>query len=189
MAVAQNSKISIGDYLLKESQSTEKYGYYKGEVFAMSRASINHNRIVSNIFMELGLVLKGKNCRPFGSDLRVHIPTNSLFTYPDISIFCDKLEKANVLFDAALNPTVIIEVLSPSTKDYDKGGKFTLYRDIPSLKEYILIDSEFVMVEKFTKDNDNTWILKILRNLDEKLEIESISESFLLSDIYTDVEW
>jgi Uma2 family endonuclease len=134
-------------------------------------------------------VLKGKKCRPFGSDLRVHIPTNSLFTYPDLSIFCEEVEKANVSFDTALNPSVIVKVLSPSTKDYDKVGKLTLYRDIPSLKEYILIDSEFVMVENFTKDNDNTWILKTLRSLEDRVEIESISESFLLSDIYVDVEW
>lgn len=81
--------------------------------------------------------------------MRVHIPKNSLHTYPDISIFCGDIKTTDDKFDTATNPTVIIEILSPSTRDHDKGRKFRLYRDIESLQEYIVIDSEEIMVEKF----------------------------------------
>jgi Uma2 family endonuclease len=91
--------------------------------------------------------LKGKPCKPFGSDLRIHIPENTLFTYPDISIICNEIKTSPVDLDTAILPTVIIEILSSSTRNYDHGGKFKLYRDIPSLKEFILIDSESIGVE------------------------------------------
>src|SRR6185295_12969706 len=96
---------------------------------------------------ELFTRLKGNACKPYGSDLRIHIPGNTLFTYPDISIICGSIIPSDPDEDSSINPTVIIEILSPSTKDYDRGGKFLLYRDIPTLKEYILIDTESVLIE------------------------------------------
>ena len=91
-------------------------------------------------------------------------------------------------FDTAVNPSVIIEVLSPSTRDYDKGGNFTLYREIPSLKEYILIDSEAVFVEKFTRNKDDSWTLTVYRVIGDQFAIESVGEELRLEDIYVDVE-
>ena len=128
-------------FLDAERLATEKHEYFKGEVFARSSASIPHNIISTNCLTEIINALKGKNCRPFGSDLRVHIPKNTLYTYPDISIICGEIETTDDKFDTATNPSVIIEILSASTKNYDKGQKFSLYREIECLKEYILIDS------------------------------------------------
>ncbi len=96
---------------------------------------------------------------PFGSDLRIHIPKNTLYTYPDISIICGEMECTDDHFDTATNPSVIIELLSKSTRNYDKGGKFTLYRDIDTLQEYILIDTEAIYVEKHIRNEDNSWQL------------------------------
>ncbi len=110
-------KISIEAYLEMENASIEKHEYYKGEVFAMSGAKLPHNRITSNLIGELKNKLKGKKCQPFGSDMRIHIPSNALFTYPDISIFCGEIETLNNDEYNALNPTVIIEILSKSTKN------------------------------------------------------------------------
>jgi Uma2 family endonuclease len=138
----------------------------------------------SSLLMEK---LKGKKCRPFGSDLRVHIPTNSLYTYPDISVFCGEIKTTEASFDTAINPTVIIEILSPSTRDYDKGGKFTLYRDIESLQEYIIIDSENIMVEKFKRNPDNSWQLIDYKSIDLVFPIESLGIEMDLATIYTDV--
>ena len=141
VAVYNKTKFTAEEYLQFEKTSSEKHEYFKGEIFAMAGAGPRHNLIFSNLFGDLAYKLKGKTCRPFGSDFRVHIPENTLFTYPDISIVCGDIISSNVDQDSVTNPTVIIEILSPSTKDYDRGGKFLLYRDIPTLKEYILIDT------------------------------------------------
>lgn len=105
-------------------------------------------------------MLKGKDCQPYGSDLRLHIPQNSLFTYPDISIICGDILTPPDDKISAINPTVIVEILSPSTKNYDRGEKFMLYRQIKSFKEYVLIDSESVHVEKFSINNNDLWELE-----------------------------
>src|SRR5262245_25786086 len=126
-------KISIEEYLEMEETSQEKHEYYRGEVFAMSGPKVQHNIIAGNVFGILVNKLKGKPCRPFSSDQRVHIEKNTLFTYPDISIICGEIKTLNDDEWNALNPTMLIEVLSPSTKNYDRGEKFMLYRDIASL--------------------------------------------------------
>jgi Uma2 family endonuclease len=119
---------TIEEYLEMEEAATEKSEYYKGEIFAMSRAKFNHNIIAGNVHAKLHLKLEGKSCQPFNSDMRVHIEKNSLFTYPDVSVVCgEKKSLHNDNFNL-LNPTIIIEVLSPSTKSYDRGDKFKLYR-------------------------------------------------------------
>src|SRR5215204_4519351 len=142
----QPKGLSIEEYLVLERQATVKHEYYRGEVFAMSGASHRHNIIFSNLFGDLAHKLKGKECRPYGSDMRVHIPENTLFTYPDISIFCGELKTFSQEEDSSIGPTVLIEILSPSTKNYDRGEKFRLYRDIPSLREYILLDTEAILI-------------------------------------------
>ncbi|MEC4003850.1 Uma2 family endonuclease [Flavobacterium sp. SUN052] len=189
--------ITPEEYLEAERLALDKHEYYKGEVFllnktdvtAMSGASVAHNVLFSNLFGELYSNLKGKPCRPYGSDLRIHIPKNSLFTYPDISIICGDVETTDDKFDTAKNPTVIIEILSPSTRDYDKGGKFTLYRDIDSLKEYILVDTEKILVEKFSRNTDNSWLLTEYKNLEESFTITSVATTLSLKTIYEDVKF
>jgi Uma2 family endonuclease len=117
--------ISPEQYLETERASDTKHEYYKGEVFAMSGASWTHNIIVKNINTVVLPYLKGKPCDMFGSDLRIHIPENSLYTYPDFSIICSSPETTDREKDTILNPSALIEVLSKSTKDYDRGTKFT----------------------------------------------------------------
>src|SRR5215213_2331439 len=117
-------KLSIEEYLQFEKASIEKHEYYQGEIFAMSGASNRHVKIHSNLFIALGIQLKGKSCRPYGSDFRLHIPENTLFTYPDIVIVCGDLISSDVDDESFIQPTVIFEILSPSTKQYDRGEKF-----------------------------------------------------------------
>lgn len=181
--------ISPEEYLEQERKATEKHEYYQGEVFAMSGTSLEHVIISRNVMIELGNKLKGKSCQPFGSDLRMHIPPNTLYTYPDLSIICGKPELTDEHFDTATNPTVLIEILSPSTRNYDMGIKFKLYRDIPTLKEYILVDSENVYVEKHTRQADNSWLLSEIKNTGDILKIESIQVTLALSDIYEGISF
>ncbi len=131
--------------------------------------------------------LKGKKCQPYGSDVRIHIPSNTLFTYPDISIICGKAITLNDDEWNVLNPTVIIEVLSKSTKNYDRGEKFKLYRDIPTLQEYILADSESMHIEIFRLNENKHWELEEYNSLKDIVHIKSIDEKILLSEIYEDV--
>jgi Uma2 family endonuclease len=182
-----NIFITAEEYLKNERKATQKHEYYKGEVFAMGGASITHNIICTNCSTELRNKLKGKNCRPFANDLRIHIPKNTLYTYPDISVICGEIDTIDDLFDTATNPTVIIEILSSSTRKYDLIEKFSLYREIESLKNYILIDSEATAVIKYTKNDNNTWLLTDYKGINDSFLIESINVELNLTDIYEDV--
>lgn len=181
------SFISPEDYLAMERSSDQKHEYFKGEVFAMSGASMDHNLIVKNINTLVLPFLKGKRCNMFGSDLRIHIPENSLYTYPDLSIIFGTPETSGDENDNFINPSVLIEILSKSTRDYDRGSKFMLYRSIRSLKEYITIDSLSVNVEVWNRNEDNSWVLHEYRQLTESYTISTIEFTLQLSDIYEDV--
>ena len=182
--VLQYNYISAEEYLESEIQSKEKHEYYRGEIFAMSGASFHQNDIFSNLFGNIAHQLKGKNCKPYGSDLRIHIPKNTLYTYPDICIICGDPEFSDNKFDTATNPAVIIELLNKSTRNYDKGEKFTLYRDIESLKEYILVDTEKIYVEKHIRNTDKSWQLTDYRSLENHFTIQTVEIVLQLKDIY-----
>jgi Uma2 family endonuclease len=181
--------ISPEQYLEMERAAEEKHEYYKGEVYAMSGASPAQNDIVYNISRLVAPFLHGKGCKLYGSDFRIHIPENILFTYPDFSIVCGKAETTDIYTDNLTNPTVIIEILSQSTKDYDRGTKFSLYRSIKTLNEYILIDSTSISVELFIRLEDNSWKLTEFRNLSENFHISTIALTLYLKDIYDDVNF
>jgi Uma2 family endonuclease len=184
-AIAYGKKrLTVVEYLEYEKESEVKHEYYQGEIFAMSGAKVAHNTIVVNVTVALGIRLRGKSCRPFNSDQRIHIPQNTLFTYPDISIVCGPVETLNNDDFNVLNPSVIIEVLSPGTKSYDRGEKFKLYRDITTLKEYILIDSQFINIEAFRLNAIGHWELEEFKSLRNTLQIPSIDVSLPLHEIY-----
>ena len=175
---------SIEEYLQMENEALEKQEYYKGEIFAMSGAGNRHNIIAINIILSLGNSLKGKSCQPYGSDMRIHIPENTLFTYPDISVVCGDIINADADGNSTTNPTVIIEILSPSTRNYERGVKFMLYRAIPTLKEYILVEAESIHVEQFAINKEGLWQLKEYSGKDDQLMLESLGVNLILKDIY-----
>jgi Uma2 family endonuclease len=174
---------TVEEYLEFENASIEKHEYYQGEIFAMAGASERHNVIFSNVFGELAYTLKGKKCRPYGSDLRIHIPENSLCTYPDITIICGDLVDSAIK-NNAYDPITIIEILSVSTRQYDRGEKFKLYRDISSLREYILIDSETVNIEAFRLNDKNHWELEEYKKAKDILLVKTMQLSISLKNIY-----
>lgn len=179
------SKFTEQEYLELEVASDTKHEYYRGEIFAMAGAGKRHNVIFSNLFGELGYKLKGHPCRPFGSDMRIHVPENTLYTYPDISIICgDIFDYSNDEKDNATDPSVIIEILSSSTRTYDRGDKFKLYRDIPTLKEYVLVDSESINVEAYRINEHGHWELEEFKATEETLSIKTIEFSIPLKEIY-----
>ncbi len=179
-----NQKLSIEEYLKMENASVEKYEYYRGEIFAMSEAKVQHNIIAGNLYAALHTKLKGKGCRPYNSDQRIHIEANTLFTYPDISIICGEVITLHNDHLNVLNPTAIVEVLSSSTKNYDRGEKFRLYRDIPTLQEYILVDSENIHMEAFRLNAMQRWELEEYGSTAELLPIRSVGETISVAEIY-----
>lgn len=186
IAAYDKRKYTIGEYLEMEEVAVEKHEYYKGKIFAMSGAKRTHNIITVNLITSLNNRLKGSSCRPYGSDMRIHIPKNTLFTYPDISVVCGREEYLDNDERNLLNPSVIIEVLSPSTRSYDRGDKFKLYRDIPSLKQYMLVEPENVSVEAFAINAEGYWQLTEYDQLTDALVIKSIGVSIPLAEIYSD---
>ncbi len=126
----------------------------------MAGAAPNHNRVKENVAIEVGIVLKkNKSCRSSSSDQRIHIPANSLYTYPDVIIVCGPNKFSKLDRITIINPSVIIEILSPSTAEYDRGHKFKLYRDIETLQEYVTIDSRKTEVQAYRRMSDDQWIL------------------------------
>lgn len=186
-------KYTIEEYLKMEKAATERHEYYKGEIFqmqghgellAMSGAANRHNFMFTSLFTGIAVRLKGKSCRPYGPDMRLHIPENTLFTYPDITIYCGEPVSIPEDEESFMNPAVIVEILSPSTKQYDRGGKFKLYRDIPSLKEYILVDTAEINVEVFRFVTANHWELEELKDVSSVLQMPSVGIEIPLSEIY-----
>ena len=185
------NKFTVEEYLQMERAAEERHEYCHGEIFRMhghgellatSGAGENHNEIFTNLFGALTVQLKGKKCRPYGPDMRMHIPENTLYTYPDIAIYCKSpVDSPNG--DNAINPTAIIEILSPSTRDYDLGGKFALYRDIPTLKEYILVDTKSMNVLAFRINESGHWELEEYKSEDEILNIKMVNASIKISDV------
>ena len=188
MAATVLKYLSASDYLEFERASKEKHEFSKGKIVNMAGASMPHNYIVSNLIIKIGSLLRGKECKIFTSDLRVHSPMSESFTYPDATIICGKPEMVDNKMDTVKNPTVIIEVMSPSTEQNDRGAKFFNYMQIPSLQEYLLISSTSVFTLSARKQADNSWKFDELKNLTDRLAIQSIGHEISLQAIYENVE-
>ena len=179
--------LTAEEYLEAERKSTGKHELINGKIITMTGASLKHNRIVSNLIGSINPFLKGKSCDVFPSDLRVNIPTTNSFTYPDLTIVCGMPELLDDEFDNLLNPVVIIEVLSPSTESYDRGNKFFTYQQIPSLKEYILVDSTASNIQTIVKKDNGLWQFDTISDIAASIIIQSISQTILVSDVYDGV--
>lgn len=194
LPLTQPSYIAPEAYLAQEEVATQKSEYFRGEIFMMAGGSPNHNRIAANMLTELTISLRGRHCEAFSceafnGDQRVLVKSSGLYTYPDALVVCGRLEYADERRQTIINPTVLVEVLSPSTKDYDRGGKFELYRNIPSFCDYVLIHQDKVHVEYFHKGEDRRWVLTEYKTLEDRLRIESIDIEVTLERLYERVEW
>lgn len=180
---------TLEEYLALEEEAESKSEYYQGEIFAMASGSVNHNQIMSNVNAVLNFALETKTCRVFSSDMRLLVKASGLYTYPDVMVACDPLEFTPGRTDTITNPLVLIEVLSKSTREYDRGKKFEFYQTIETFQDYLLIDQERVRLEYFHKLKDGRWILTIFNNPDVKLTIDSIGVELPITRIYHKVDW
>lgn len=189
MRAIPKTQLSPQDYLALERKASFKSEYYKGKMFAMSGARRNHNMVTGNTLSIINMFLRGKPCTVFPSDMRLHIPATGLYTYPDLLVVCGKEEFVDNEFDTLTNPVIIVEVLSESTEKYDRGNKFLFCRSIPSLREYLMISSDRICVEKYALNERNHWELSDALTLQDSIHLDSIDFTLQLADVYDKVQF
>jgi Uma2 family endonuclease len=177
------------EYLACERAAEYKHEYYEGEVRAMAGASMAHNYIVANVITEVGHLLKGNGCAILPSDMRTCTPEETAYMYPDAVIICGAPETVDNRFDTLKNPVAIFEVLSPSTSNHDRTKKFQFYQQIPSFREYILIDSMTPFVEVRRRQQMNVWHSEAITDPGGYFFISSIRHGVLMEEIYRNVQF
>ena len=179
----QQSHLTPQEYFEWEAQQTLRYEYFNGEVFAMTGGSIPHADIALNVASILRSHLQGR-CKVRNSDAKVGITDDGPFVYPDVSVTCDDQDRTAQKFSRY--PCLIVEVISPGTEAYDRGGKFSLYRNLETLKEYILVSSQAKSVEVFQRSDESSWVYVPYSEGDE-IELTSLGFSISIDSIYEDV--
>lgn len=176
------------EYLAIERKAEYKSEYFNGEMFAMAGASEQHVSIVANVMYLLVGQLRGRLCKAYSNDLRVCVSPTGLYTYPDVVVVCGPPQFADADRDMVLNPTLIVEVLSESTKDYDRGGKFELYRSLSSFSDYVLIAQDRCHVEHFVRQPDNRWLLSETNKIEDIIHLSSVDCHLALTEVYDKVD-
>jgi Uma2 family endonuclease len=176
-------------YFQLDEQTEEKLEFYDGKVFPVGARTINHALVSGNIYAGLRSALScGKaKCQAFGSQVRIHIQAVNAYVYPDASIACPPLNTVSEPAEAIANSILIAEVLSPSTESYDRGGKFHRYRQLNSLQEYVLIDSQSYTVEVYRRKGD-LWQIVVFSGLEQEVALGAINGSLSMEAIYSGVE-
>ena len=187
MPAAAEKSWTAAEYLEFERRSEIRHEFFGGEIFALSGASLKHNRIVRNVLAALHRQLGGRGCEAFASDLRVKVSATGLYTYPDVVVVCGEPLLDDDQLDTLLNPVLIVEVLSPSTQDYDRGTKFEHYRTIETFSEYLLIAQARPHVEHYVRRPDDTWLLSETKEARDVLILSSIDCRLPLVDVYSDL--
>lgn len=189
MSAVPKPYLTPQQYLARERRAETKSEYLRGEVFAMSGASRKHNLVATNVAGELRQQLRDRDCEVYPSDMRVKVSPTGLYTYPDVTVVCGEPEFEDAEVDTLLNPKVIVEVLSASTADYDRGRKFTHYRRLASLREYVLISQDRPLVEHYVRQGRDQWLLTESSSLEETLVLPSIECQLPLAEIYLKVRF
>ena len=184
-------RYSIAEYLQREIVAVDRHEYHDGEILAMSGGTYRHAAAAGNLFIALGTRLKGSPCRPLGSDMRVRIPSLASYVYPDISIVCGgpQFDSDDPKQTTITNPKVVIEVLSPSTEIYDRVQKFTLYRELASMQEYVLVSQDQAMIENYRRQEDQRWSFGTWMGRESSLRLSSLEITIPLAEIYDGVDF
>jgi Uma2 family endonuclease len=175
------------EYLALERTSSFKSEYLAGKIYAMAGASPEHNLIAANVIGEFHAQLKERPCRTYTRDMRIRISATGLYTYPDVTVVCGEPEYSDEQGDVFINPTVIVEVLSPSTEGYDRGEKAEHYRRLDSLTDYILIAQDRCRAEHYVRQGRNEWLLSEKRAPEDTVDLISVGCTLSLEDIYAKV--
>ncbi len=187
MGAIPKMKLSVEEYLYLDEAAEHKSEYHNGEIFPVVDATEEHAGIAANLGMVFGHRLRASGCRRL-QFLRVRVsPTQ--YVYPDFAVVCGKSQFAQEDADSLINPKMILEILSPSTADFDHGGKFELYRNLHSFEEYLLVSQDEPRVEIFRKQSPSSWSMNIVRGLDETVHVTSLGIEFPLNELYEGVNF
>jgi Uma2 family endonuclease len=189
MSSVPTKLLTAEEYLARERAAEFKSEFYRGEMFAMAGANKRHNLICTSLAASLLAPARAKGCNVFGSDMRVKVADTSLYTYPDVSIACGKLEFNDDHEDVLLNPCAIFEVLSKTTERRDRGWKFDRYCELPSLISYVLVSQDKPLVEHFIRQADGEWRLERPKGLNAEIHLPMLDSKLSLRDIYADIEF
>ena len=188
MATNPTTRLTPEQYLEIERKAEFKSEYFNGEMFAMAGAGYAHNLVTANLIATLNQQLRTRPCQVLSGDMRIHVAASDLYTYPDASVVCGEPKFLGNRTDTLLNPSLVVEVLSPSTEAYDRGRKFEHYQSIESVSEYLLISSDRVHADLFTRRADGAWELRRAAKPEDSLELQSIGVRLTLSDLYDKVD-
>ena len=189
VAEAPTPPLTAAEYLAQEAQADRKNELIQGTLFPMAGASANHNRIATNLCRLLPLENDEQTFEIFMGDMRLGVPDQATYTYPDIMVIKGEPQFQTPRQTEVLNPCLIIEILSDSTANYDKTAKFQLYRTLPSLEEYILVSQQDYRLEHYTKLDDRRWLLQDITGLEASLQLSSVNLSLSLQDLYKRVSF
>jgi Uma2 family endonuclease len=189
MAVHSKTYLTPQQYLAIERAAEQRSEYLDGELVAMTGGSRNHVLIVSNLVGELRSQLRDRPCEVYSTDLRVQVSQTGLYTYPDVVVVCGEPRFEDAQLDTLLNPTVIFEVLSPTTEGYDRGRKFEHYRTLGSLAEYLLVSQAQPRIERFLRQDDGLWLFGDAAGLTAALSLPSIGCELKLAEVYAKVRF
>ena len=185
MALPNRSPISVEEYLQLDRDSVEtRYEYIDGHIRMLAGGTVNHAKISLNIARILYDLLRNGSCNVLNSDVRVRL-SETRYVYPDVTVSCDGRDQGSA--DIILFPRLVVEILSPSTEDYDRGRKFTYYRACPTIQEYVLISSTYRAIEVFRRERNTLWTLQVF-GPDDIVELTSLGIHFSVSAIYENVE-
>ncbi|GAC1401805.1 MAG: Uma2 family endonuclease [Pyrinomonadaceae bacterium] len=188
MSTQLKHRHTLEEYLELDAKSEERLEYWNGEIFSMSGVSEGHDQIESNLNFHLRTKLTKQMCRVFLANMRIKVPSMPPYRYGDISALCGKAQFEKIGgVDVLTNPSLIIEVLSPSTEAYDRGDKFSQYKSIPSFNEYLLVAQHRPHVAQFVKQSDGVWLHREFNDLQDDVRIESLDCELRLSEIYQNV--
>ncbi|HEX8213327.1 MAG TPA: Uma2 family endonuclease [Longimicrobium sp.] len=179
--------VSPEEYLVRERAAEYKSEYWDGEIVAMSGAPEPHVVITGNIFAALHNRLRGTDCRPYMSDMRVQFDASRKTAYPDVSVVCGERRFKDHRNDVLLNPSLVVEVLSPSTERHDRGKKKDGYRLIPSLREYLFVVQKEPRVELYRREEDESWSCTVYQRMEDEVRLESLGCTLAMAEIYQDV--
>ena len=187
MSLQPRTQYTLEEYLELERSTREKHEYFRGEIFAMGGASEAHNLIVGNVLSGLHQQLRGDPCRVYPSDMRVKVSPSGLYTYPDVVVVGGQpqIEQPG---DTLLNPTLLVEVLSDSSEAYDRGKKSEQYRALTSLTDYLLVAQDRVLLEHYSRQLENRWLLTTSNRLGDSVPISPLGCALALSEVYLHVE-
>ena len=190
MAANPERRYTLEEYLELERTSEERFEFWNGEVFCMSGVSEEHAEIETNLIVSLKSRLRARGCRIFPANMRVKVPTAPPYRYPDLSALCGeaKFEEIGGV-DALVNPQLLVEVLSPSTENYDRVDKFTHYKSIPTLREYLLVEQRRPHVTRLYKQDDGLWVHTEVNDLEATLTLTSLGCELPLTEIYAGVRF